>query len=231
MVTETDLGAAHRDVLIGIIVRQQVSIEGLEQRIAQLEGQAKPSGSRRMPGLKPKADRKPARPKGPGQARRHRFARTRMTPTQRVEHVVEQCPDCGTQLSGGWTQRTREVIDLPQVPAQVTEHVYIARNCPACRRCGLPPARQDGVALGQQRLGVNVVSLIATLREEGRLPWRSIQWYLRTVHGLHLSLGAIVAATRKVAGKAQTELAGILEHIRFHPALLSAPEPWQGRGG
>ena len=85
--------------------------------------------------------------------------------------------------------------------------------------------------LGQQRLGVNVVSLIAALREEARLPIRTIQWYLRTVHGLHLSLGAIVAATRKVAGKAQTELAGILEHIRFHPALLPAPEPWQGRGG
>ena len=64
----------HRDVLIGIIVRQQVIIDGLEQRIAQLEGQAKPSVSRRMPGLKPKADWKPAWPKGPGQARRHRFA-------------------------------------------------------------------------------------------------------------------------------------------------------------
>ena len=35
---------------------------------------------------------------------------------------------------------------------------------------------------GPQRLGVNVLSRIATLREEGRLPIRSIQWYLRTVH-------------------------------------------------
>ena len=30
-----------------------------------------------------------------------------------------------------------------------------------------------------QRLGVNVLSRIATLREEGRLPIRSVQWYLR----------------------------------------------------
>ncbi len=149
-----------------------------------------------------------------------------MTPTQQVE----QCPDCGTQLSGGWTRRTREVIDPPQVPAQVTEHVYIARNCPACQRRGLPPARQDGVALGRQRLGVNVVSLIATLREEAWLPWRSIQWYLRTVHGLHLSLGAIVAATRKVAGKAQTELAGILEHIRGSPVVHADETGWREDG-
>ena len=90
-----------------------------------------------------------------------------MTPTQRVEHVVESCPDCGTHLSGGWIQRTLEVIELPVVPVQVAEHVYIARTCPACRRRCTPPAELDGVVLGQQRRSVNVVSLIATLREEG----------------------------------------------------------------
>ena len=161
---EIDLKTADRDVLIAIIVRQQAIIERLEKRIAQLEGQAKPSGSGRMPGLKPKADRKPAQPKGPRKPRPHGFARTRMTPTQRVEHAVAQCPDCGTQLAGGWTQRTREVIDLPQVPVQVTEHAYIARTCPSCQRRCVPPAQLDGVVLDKQRLGVNVMSLIAALK-------------------------------------------------------------------
>ncbi len=32
-----------------------------------------------------------------------------MTPTDRVEHVMENCPDCGAHLTGGWVQRTREV--------------------------------------------------------------------------------------------------------------------------
>ena len=40
--------------------------------------------------------------------------------------------------------------------------------CPGCRRRCLPPTQLDGVVLGQQRLGVNVLSLIATLREEGQ---------------------------------------------------------------
>ena len=65
---------------------------------------------------------------------------------------MENCPDCGAHLSGGWTHRTREVIELPVVPVQVTEHVYIARTCPACRRRCTPPAELDGVVLGQQRL-------------------------------------------------------------------------------
>ena len=100
MDTEIDLRTADRDVLIGIIVRQQAIIERLEKCIAQLEGQAKPKGSRRMPGLKPKADREPARPKEPRKPRPHGFARARMTPTHRVEHVVEQCPDCGPSCLG-----------------------------------------------------------------------------------------------------------------------------------
>ena len=60
---EIDLTTADRDVLIGVIVRQQAIIESLEKRIAQLEGRAQALGLGRMPGLKPKADGKPANPR------------------------------------------------------------------------------------------------------------------------------------------------------------------------
>ena len=120
-----------------------------------------------MPGLKPEGDRKPDQPKKP---RRRGFVRARMTPNHRVEHAVEQCPDCGIQLSGGWTQRAREVIELPQAPVQVTEHVYIARACAQCQRRWVPTTD-------------------------------------------------IVDATRKVAGRAQVELAGTLERIRRSPVV------------
>ena len=232
MDTEVDLTTADRDVLIARIVRQQAITARLEKRIAQLEGQAKPANSRRMPGLKPnaKADRKPAPPKGPRKPRPHGFARTRMTPTHRVEHVVENCPDCGNHLSGGWTQRTREVIELPQVPAEVTEHVYMAWICPGCRRRCLPPTQLDGVVLGQQRLGVNVLSLIATLREEGRLPIRTIQWYLDTVHQLRRSVGAIVSAIHRTAQRAQPAVAAILDRIRASPVVHANETGWRQSG-
>ena len=148
----------------------------------------------------------------------------------RVEHVVESCPDCGTHLTGGWTQRTREVIELPVVPVQVTEQVFIARTCPACRRRCIPPAQLDGVALGRQRLGVNLISRIATLREEGRLPIRSIQWYLRTVHQLRLSVGAIVSAIHQTAQQAQPAVAGILDRIRASPVVHADETGWRQNG-
>ena len=46
---EIDRSTADRDVLIAINARQQATIERLEQRIAQLEGRAKPAGSRGCP--------------------------------------------------------------------------------------------------------------------------------------------------------------------------------------
>ena len=230
METESDLRTADRDTLIAIIIRQQAIIESLEKRVAQLEGRAKSKSSGRMPGLKPKSDRKPAQPRKPRQRRPQGFARTRMSSTQRVEHLLEQCPHCGIQLSGGWTHHTREVIELPQVPVAVTEHAYIARTCPGCRRRFVPSAQLDGVVMGQQRLGINLLSLIAALREEARMPFRAIQWYLDTVHGLHLSVGAIVAATHRVAQKAQTLLTSIVERIRGRPVVCADETGWREVG-
>ena len=64
MDTEVDLTTVDRDVLIAIIAQlqatvleQQRVIEGLERRIAELEGQAKPDGPPRMTGLKPSSGR------------------------------------------------------------------------------------------------------------------------------------------------------------------------------
>ena len=47
-----DLTTVDRDVLIAIIAELQAVIERLQRRIAELEGQAKPGGPLRMPGLK-----------------------------------------------------------------------------------------------------------------------------------------------------------------------------------
>ena len=52
MDTEVDLTTVDRAVLIAIIAELQAVIERLQRRIAELEGQAKPGGPPRMPGLK-----------------------------------------------------------------------------------------------------------------------------------------------------------------------------------
>ena len=237
---ELDLKQASRETLLaviaeqrGVIAEQQDTIAQMGKRVEGLEARLSGGGPEaRMPGHTPAARRKkPAeQEKKPRKKRPHGFARPRMEPTRRVVHVPESCPECHTTLSGGWVQRTREVIDIPVAPAEVTEHVFMARLCPLCRKRRLPREPLQGVAVGRQRLGVNLVSLIITLREEGRLPVRTIQWYLRTVHQLKLSVGAIVRTIHQAAQQAGPAVNEVLERIRRSPVVHADETGWRENG-
>ena len=78
--------------------------------------------------------------------------------------------------------------------------------------------------------GVNLVSLILTLREEGRLPVRTIQWYLRTVHQLKLSVGAIVRTIHQAAQQAGPAVNEVLERIRRSPVVHADETGWRENG-
>jgi hypothetical protein len=71
-------------------------------------------------------------------------------------------------------KRTREVLDLVLAPLDVVEHVYLERRCPGCGRRCVPPPELAGQVVGQQRLGIGLLSLIATLRESSGIWPRTI---------------------------------------------------------
>ena len=237
---ELDLKQASRETLLaviaeqrGVIAEQQDTIAQMGKRVEGLEARLSGGGPEaRMPGHTPAARRKkPAeQEKKPRKKRPHGFARPRMEPTRRVVHAPESCPECHTTLTGGWVQRTREVIEIPAAPVEVTEHVFMARTCPLCRKRRLPREPLQGVAVGRQRLGVNLVSLIITLREEGRLPVRTIQWYLRTVHQLKLSVGAIVRTIHQAAQQAGPAVNEVLDRIRASPVVHADETGWRENG-
>ena len=234
METGLNLNQASRETLLGVIAEQQGVIAGLRQRVENLEARLSGGGGpgAGMPGHKPAARRKkpPEQEKKPRKKRQHGFARPRMEPTQRVVHAPEFCPECHTALAGGWVQRTREVIDIPAAPVEVTEHVFMAWLCPLCRKRRLPQESLGEVAVCRQRLGLNLVSLIVTPREEGRLPIRTIQWYLRTFHRMKLSVGAIVRVVHQVAQQARPAVAEALGRIRASPVVHADETGWRENG-
>ena len=212
------------------IAQREAIIGDLTQRIQELEarlsGRGGPTG---MPGLKPTSSKRPPR-KTERKPRPQGYARRRATPTDRVEHRLDKCPECDTPLTGGSVHHTREVIDIPVAPAKVVEHVYIVRECPICRKRRVPKVELEGEVVGHQRLGINLMSLIATLREEARLPVRSIQKYLRTFHQLDLSVGAIVDVCQRVAAKAKGAVERIRDRIRISAVVHGDETGWRQDG-
>jgi transposase len=225
------VGALSHAELVELVVRQSELIDQLQATIGQLEARVRAleterdrnDPTKKMPGLKPSATPR-RRKSGPRTRRDHGFSRVRSAPTERVEHAVETCPHCATLLSGGWVAWRKEVLELPEAPVRVIEHVYLTRRCPnpACRARVTPPqasAAELGVASERERLGVRLVSLIAALRAELRLPVNLIQWYLEAVHGLELSAGAIVGALQRVAERGEAAVAAIQTTVRGSPVV------------
>ena len=161
MNTELELATASRETLLAIIVEQRAAIAQLQRRMAALEARLNSRGSPGMPGNKPPSAQRPREEKETRKPRLHGFSRLRMAPTQRVEHGVEACPECGSNLGGGWVQRTWEVIEVPAVPVQVTEHVLVARLCPVWEQRWVPRVGLQDVVIGQRGLGVNPLRHLA----------------------------------------------------------------------
>jgi len=230
-----NLEQASRADLLALIRVQQERIAALEQQVGQLTQQVaeltarlRGGSGKGFPGLKPQQARTTERP--PRKKRPQGFARRKMEPTERVEHAVEACPDCGTRLLGGSVKRRREVLEVPVAPVRVIEHVYVERCCPLCRKRWTPGPELDGVVAGRQRLGVELVSRIAVLREEARLPVTAIQRLLEVWHGLHLSRGAVVGARRRVAERGQAVLPTLRAEIRASPRVHADETGWRENG-
>jgi transposase len=229
--------ALTRDQLLALVRAQaaslaehQATLKRLEARIKELERHQDKGGRSGMPGLKPTPAPEPVDPPEPRKPRAQGFARPRTTPTETVDHALDRCPDCGTTLGGGSVKRTREVLEITPSPVRVIAHRFLERECPLCRTRRTPAVDLGDQVLGQQRLGIGLISLIVTLREVGRLPVRTIQAYLETVHHLHLSVGAITAASQRVALAAADEVTAMRDQIRASPAVHADETGWRTDG-
>jgi transposase len=234
---DEELQYADRAVLLQIIAEQRQQIATLEAQLALALEQVRLLTARvaeleqRDPPAWAKPNRpKPTAPRPPRKPRRTAFVRRCEEATVVVEHAAERCPDCATPLRGGWVRWRRQVIDVPVLPATVTEHVVIARRCPACHRTVVPELDLSGTVLGQQRISLGVLAFIAVLREQLRLPVRLIQRYLETVHQLHLSQGELVAALATVGRQAKTAVQAIRDGIRASPVVHGDETGWRQDG-
>jgi transposase len=215
-------------VPIGELQRAQAALAAAQARIAELEAQAAKT-KKATPDFV-KANR-PKKAEGePRKKRTANFARKRETPTRVVEHADDQCPVCGTTLLGGTVRWSRQVLHVPIVPVEVIEHRFVGRQCPLCNQERIPPADLGEEVVGQHRVSAATMALIATLREVGRLPVRTIQWQLETFHGLHLSVGEISEVLHGVRRHAAPLVAALKEEVRASPVVNGDETGWREKG-
>jgi hypothetical protein len=114
---------------------------------------------------------------------------------------------------------------------EVIEHVFIERRCPMCNKRETPKAEVlRGEVLGRHRVSLQTMAMIATMREEGRLPIGEIQWMLQAFYGLELSQGELVEILHAVADHGRGQVAEMRKQLRSSRVVHADETGWRENG-
>lgn len=224
-----------REELIGINLRQAATIEELTRRVQALEAELeklRPGGGASTPSAPDwvKPNRKERRAEGRKKRKSSFVRRKAVCPTKVICHAPETCPDCNRKLSGGWVHRTREVIDIPSVPVEITHHQIIARRCGVCGRRVVPKVDFSRVAPGKSRIGLRLMSLVAELHIVCRIPIRTIRALLKALYGLDISQGELTELLHRVAARGQGAYEELGQQVRGSPVVNADETGWREDG-
>lgn len=211
----------------------------LRERLAALEAEVEMlrsmltgggNGSSAAPFVKPNRKERREADRQARKKRQSSFGRKLDKPTERVEHRLEKCPDCGRKLSGGWVHARRQVVEIPETPVRVIEHVAIAGWCGACHKRYVPKIDLSGEVVGNSRLGVRLMSLVADLSTNCRMPHRTIQRIMNGLYGLKISLGEISEILHRVAERGLEAYNDLKWEIRGSPMVNADETGWREDG-
>jgi transposase len=222
-----------REELISIILELQERVAFLEQENAELRdrlGMGGAVGSPKPEWVKPNRAERREQERAERKKRKHAFTRKREIRTREVRHAVEVCPDCGRKLAGGWEHSRHQVMEIPEAPIEIIEHVLVGRRCGICGKNHIPRLSASDGVIGKQRVGVRLMSLIAMLATAKRMPLRAIQKLLDGLYGLHISLGEITELLHKVGRCAEGTAKWILREIRGSPYAHGDETGWREDG-
>jgi len=187
--------------LEAVVAQQQQQIATLLERVQELEARlAKDSHNSGKPpssdglGRKPRSLRKKSGKKAGGQlGHRGETLRLVATPDVVLQHRPAVCASCQTPLAvdtPAVARERRQVVDIPPVRLQITEHQALQVRCPSCQHVsvGAFPAE----AASRAQYGPRVRALAVYLLEQQLVPYARVQALLAELFGGHLSLGTLV---------------------------------------
>ena len=207
-------------------------VQGQSQRIAELEveiARLRGGGSSTPLSKKPSVARKE---KGSRKKRKQSFSRHSLRPTRVIHHALEICPDCGRRLSKGSPKWRHQVVEIPKVKVEVTDHLFFESYCGVCRKRYSPdPAvLLAGVVVGKKSVGIGLMSLIGYLKTVCRVPIGQIQRLVGVLWDLSISKGEIAEILHDVAELGESAYDELLEAVRGSPVMHADETGWREDG-
>jgi transposase len=202
---------------------------------AKLAAPAKHSGNSSLPPTKSYKPNRP--PRGEGSAKRGPKAGhagvTRLQikdPDYQDEAAPAVCGDCGHSLDGVKAERVerRQVIDLPPVQPVVFEAARPVVVCPGCRsrqQAAFPPAFR-----GPTTFGSRLQAFATYLHEVESVPYARLQRALRSLFGLQISLGSLVALVQRAGVPARAAAEEIRQAVVGEAVVASDETPLRVHG-
>lgn len=227
-----NLDELSREELIAIILQLKAQVDALIKENAELRRRIDGDGdaSVKPEWVKPNRKERRETERAERKKRTQSFSRKCEIPTEVVYHAVDNCPDCGRKLSGGWVHSRRQIIELPQSPMRIIDHVLVARRCGVCGNRHIPKPDLSNLVLGQSRFGIRVMSVIASMAIICRMPHRVIQNTMRALYGLKISIGEIAEILHKVARYGQVAYNKLLLEVRGSPVVNGDETGWREDG-
>lgn len=224
--TEQELVVRSNKELIEIILQLIAENERLKKRLGELEKQHQapaktPQNSSVPPSAGQKANRKKtkrkrgAKPGHKGQSRR----RTKADVV--IECQLENCPDCGANLSEIEQKLVgrSQVVEIPPVQPVVVEAERYGCRCPQCytfQIADYPPGMEP-----ERVFGARLESLVTYFHQIHHLSYARLQTVLAVVFGLMISVGALSNLVRRTADRLKPASEAIRDEIRQSQVVQS----------
>ena len=202
--------------------------EHMEARVRELEAKLEalmrpaktPKNSSKPPSSGYKANRSQRGHKKRKKGRAGK-SRKRVEPDVVIECHVEQCAECGADLSDlpQCLLGSSQVVEIPPVEPVVIEARRYGCTCPHCgvrQSAAYPPGMESERVFGRRLEG-----MVTYLHEVHHLSYQRLQAVLKALFGLVVSAGALVNMVKRTAMALKPAAEGILNQIRGSPVVGS----------
>jgi transposase len=207
------------------------TIEGLKKRVTELEdrlGQNSKNSSKPPSSDPPGTTRAASKPTGRrrgGQPGHEGAKRVRLPADTVVDHRPMRCRCCAKPLTGSDARaRWVQVLELPEIKPQVTEHRAHALKCEDCGTVTVQPL-PDGALL--HGFGPRLCGLIAFLTGRCRLSKRQVVELCEDAFGIPLSTGAVCAIEQDVSSALAAPVEEARMVVREQPVVHVDETGWR----